>query len=220
MLIKDFITKDFPVLKSSDTGAYAITLMEDLKAKHLPLLSEEGDYQSLVSEKEVMGMPDLEHALSTLAVFAPSVRVDGHWHEVLGKMSRYHLTVLPVVSERGRYLGVLTGETVLDIFSQLCHAEESGSIIVLEILPQDYVVSDIARIVESNNAHLLSLLSHRDPVTGRLIVTIKVDLEDASPLVRSFERFNYEIRYYYMEQGMVDDLLQQRMEELMRYMNI
>lgn len=221
MLVKDFITKDFPVLKKSDTGTYALTIMEDLKVRHLPLLTEEGDYSSLVSEKELMGMSDLALPVGGLTPFAPNVRIESHWHDVLGKMSRYHLSVLPVVSgEKNHYRGVLTYETVLTVFSELCSAESAGSVIVVEMLPQDYTVSDIARIVESNNAHLLNLFSSLDRVTGRLVVTFKTDLEDASPIVRSFERFNYDIRYYYMEEGMVDDLLQRRMEELMRYMNI
>jgi len=40
MLVKDFITKELPVLKSFDTGEYALALMDDFKLKHLPLLSE------------------------------------------------------------------------------------------------------------------------------------------------------------------------------------
>ena len=60
----------------------------------------------------------------------------------------------------------------------------------------------------------------RDKTTGRLHLIIKIDLEDVSPLIRSFERFNYTVLYYVMEKGIVDDLLQQRMEELVRYMNI
>lgn len=81
-------------------------------------------------------------------------------------------------------------------------------------------MTDIARLVEANNAHLLSLLSHTDKATGRLHLIIKIDLEDASPVIRSFERFNYTVLYYFMGKGMVDDLLQQRMEELVYYMNI
>jgi len=40
MLVKDFITKEIPVLKSFDTAEYALALMEDFKLKHLPLLSD------------------------------------------------------------------------------------------------------------------------------------------------------------------------------------
>ena len=51
MLVKDFITKEIPVLKSFDTAEYALALMEDFKLKHLPLLSDNA-YQCLVSEKD------------------------------------------------------------------------------------------------------------------------------------------------------------------------
>ena len=47
MLVKDFITKEIPVLKSFDTAEYALALMEDFKLKHLPLLSDSA-YQCLV----------------------------------------------------------------------------------------------------------------------------------------------------------------------------
>ena len=57
MLVKDFITKELPVLKSFDTGEYALALMDDFKLKHLPLLSE-NIYRCLVSEKDLLAMPD------------------------------------------------------------------------------------------------------------------------------------------------------------------
>ena len=57
MLVKDFITKELPVLKSFDTGGYALALMDDFKLKHLPLLSE-GIYRCLISEKDLLAMPD------------------------------------------------------------------------------------------------------------------------------------------------------------------
>ena len=57
MLVKDFITKEIPVLKSFDTAEYALALMEDFKLKHLPLLSDSA-YQCLVSEKDLLALPD------------------------------------------------------------------------------------------------------------------------------------------------------------------
>lgn len=219
MLVKDFITKEIPVLKSFDTGEYAMTLMDELKLKHLPLLSET-TYRCLVSEKDLLAMPDPKGTIGEPVLFAPAIQEMGHLHEALALISRYSLSLLPVVTPEGVYRGVVTRERLFDALSELCCAESHGSVIVLEILPQDYVLSDIARIIESNNAHVLNLLSYTDKVTGRLMITIKIDLEDASPVIRSFERFNYTVLYHFMEKGMVDDLLKQRMDELIRYMNI
>lgn len=219
MLVKDFITKEPPVLKSFDTGEYALALMDDFKLKHLPLLSE-GLYRCLVSEKDLLVMPDLSASLGEPVLFAPSVLENTHIHEALAMITRYELSLLPVVTPEGEYRGAITRDKLIDILSELCSAETAGSVFVLELMPQDYSLTDIARLVESNNAHILNLLSYTDKVTGRLHLIIKIDLEDASPVIRSFERFNYTVLYYFMEKGMVDDLLQQRMEELLRYMSI
>ncbi|MCD8176914.1 MAG: hypothetical protein LUE98_05610 [Tannerellaceae bacterium] len=135
-------------------------------------------------------------------------------------MSRYKLSLLPVVDTAGKYLGVITHERMIEALTDICSASEPGSILVLELLPQDYVLSDIARLAEDNNAMVLNLFSYPDPETGRLIVTFKINLEDASPVIRSLERFNYTILYHFMESGMVDDVLQQRMDELLYYMNM
>ena len=48
MLVKDFITKEIPVVKDYDTVGYAFRLMDELKLKQLPLVTGEGLYQGLV----------------------------------------------------------------------------------------------------------------------------------------------------------------------------
>ena len=211
MLVKDFITKEIPVLKSFDTAEYALALMEDFKLKHLPLLSDSA-YQCLVSEKDLLALPDPSATIGEPVLFAPAISENGHLHEALAMITRYGLSLLPVVSVDGTYL--------VDALSELCNAEAAGSVIVLEMMPQDYSLTDIARLVEANNAHVLNLLSHQDKDTGRLLITLKIDLEDASPVIRSFERFNYTVLYHFMEKGMVDDMLRQRMNELLHYMNM
>lgn len=219
MLIKDFITKELPVLKKTDTVEYALGLMDDFKLRHLPLLNGEF-YGSLISEKELMEITDLNSSLENIEGSSLAINVDADLHEVLSIMSRYNLSLLPVISSDKEYIGALTRDKLFDLLSDLCSAEETGSVCVLELMPQDYSLTEIARIIESNNAHVLNLLSYNDSVTGRLQLIIKIDLEDASPVIRSFERFNYDVLYYFMEKGLVDDVLQRRMEELQVYMNV
>ncbi|MDR1556935.1 MAG: CBS domain-containing protein [Tannerellaceae bacterium] len=219
MLMKDFITKEFPVLKKSDTVEYALSVMDELKVRHLPVVADE-IYQCLLSEKDLLAMPDPAAPVNDPVLFAPSISHSGHLHEIMARMVRYHLTVLPVVSPGGRYKGVITRDRILEVLSDLCNAEAAGSVVVVGLTPRDYVLSDIARIIEANNAHVLNLLSNTDSDTGRLIITIKIDLEDATPIIRSFERFNYTVLYHFMKRGMVDDVLQRRMDELLFYMNM
>ncbi|MBP7487094.1 MAG: CBS domain-containing protein [Parabacteroides sp.] len=219
MLVKDFITKDIPVLKSFDTVEYGLGLMDDFKLKHLPLI-EDGLYRCLVSEKELLSLSGSKSTVGEAVLFAPSVTESNHLLEALALVARYKLSFLPVILPSGEYVGGITSDGLLNAISDFTNAEAEGSIIMLEVLPLDYSLSDIARLVESNHSHIISMLSHTDKVTGRLLISIKIDLEDASPVIRSFERFNYTVLYYFMKKGMVDDLLEQRMSELMYYINM
>ena len=159
-----------------------------------------------------MALPDPSATIGEPVLFAPAISENRHLHEALAMITRYGLSLLPVVSVDGTYLGAITRDRLVDALSELCNAEAAGSVIVLEMMPQDYSLTD--------NAHVLNLLSHQDKDTGRLLITLKIDLEDASPVIRSFERFNYTVLYHFMEKGMVDDMLRQRMNELLHYMNM
>ncbi|MDD4516866.1 CBS domain-containing protein [Massilibacteroides sp.] len=219
MLAKDFITKDIPVLKSFDTIEYALTLMDDFKLKHLPIV-EENTYQGILSERELLAAPDATALIGAPVLFCPSILENGHLHEALASLTRYHLTLLPVITTEGKYYGCITRESLIDLISELSNAEAAGSVIILEVASQDYSLADISRIIESNKASVLNLFTRCDKDTDRLLVILKIDMEDASPVIRSFERFNYTVLYHFMEKGMVDELLQQRMNELLHYMNL
>ncbi len=49
---------------------------------------------------------------------------------------------------------------------------------------------------------------------------LKIDSEDASAVLRSFERFNYHITYYFQKQSLTDDIQRKRLEELMYYLKM
>lgn len=196
-----------------------MALMDDFKLKHLPVLHE-GVYQCLVSEKDIFSMPRLDEPVGVPVNFAPAVTPGHHLYEVLRLVVGFDLSLLPVVNENQELAGGITRSRLVDVLAEMCSAEREGSVVVLEMAPQDYALTEIARIVESNRAHILSVLSSLDKTTGKLIVTLKIDLEDASPVIRSFERFDYTVLYYFMKKGMVDDLLKKRMDELLFYMNM
>lgn len=220
MLVKDFITKEISVVKDYDTVGYALRLMDELKLKQLPLVTGEGLYQGLVEEKGLLEEPLSTMPLADVSRLEVSMQGDGSLHEALALMTRYGLSLLPVRSSGGRYVGAITQERLLEGLAEWCGADREGSVIVLELEARDYSLTELSRLVESNNAHVLSLLTHLDEQSGRWLVVLKIDLVDASPVLRSFERFNYVVRYHFMEQGVVDERLQRRMRELLYYINM
>lgn len=103
-------------------------------------------------------------------------------------------------------------------FTELTEAE--NSLIILEIPPKDYTLTEIARIVESNNARILTLSVL--PISGGsdFLVSLKLDITDLTAVLRSFERFNYVVSYYFMREGEVTDKQKDRLAELMYYLEM
>ena len=99
-------------------------------------------------------------------------------------------------------------------------SEFENSILILEVPLKDYTLTEIARIVESNSARVLAMTVL--PVSGEsaLLVSLKLDVNDLTVLLRSFERFNYNVVYYFSREGEVTDTQKERLAELLYYLEM
>lgn len=99
-------------------------------------------------------------------------------------------------------------------------SDTENSLIVIECSLIDYSLTDIARIVESNNAHVMNLFVLPIVDGNTLLISIKLNLIDVSPVLMSLERFNYKIVYYLMKEGVVTDTHKERLDELLYYLDM
>lgn len=99
-------------------------------------------------------------------------------------------------------------------------SDTENSLIVIEIPLVDYTLTDIARIVESNNARVMNLFVLPVADGNTLMISIKLNLLDVSPVLMSLERFNYKVLYYEMKEGVVTDTHKERLDELLYYLEM
>ena len=93
-------------------------------------------------------------------------------------------------------------------------------IIQLEMGGYDYSLSEIARIVEEDDAKILGLTVDEiaeDP--GRILVTLLVNKKDCGAILQSFYRYNYNVVNTFSTPDENNDLLD-RYSLLMRYLNV
>lgn len=219
MFSKEILIKDFPMLKPEDSGLQALAFMDDLKLKHVPVVKD-GRYICLISEKDIFNMNSQEESIENICLYAPYVREETSVLEILRLMSKDSLTLMPVVGENGRYMGAITLLRLVENLNEICNTGSDGALIAIEMNHNDYVLSQIIHLIESNNAHVLSMFSCFIKETGKQIILFKIDLEDASPVLRSLERFNYNVKYYLQKQLLTDETLKDRLDELMYYLEM
>lgn len=221
MLAKDLISEIIPSLKTSDTGQTALNWMEIFRISHLPIVNSQ-DFLGLISDADIYDMNQPEEPIGnhTLTLLKPYVRADQHLFEVIGLASRLKLSVVPVLDENSHFKGVITTNDLIRFMAGVSSMDQPGGIIVLELLERDYSLTQIAQIVESNNIKVLSMYITSPPESTRLEVTLKVNSGDLSSVIRTFERYNYDVRTWASADDSMDKFYTERLDMLIKYLNI
>jgi len=89
--------------------------------------------------------------------------------------------------------------------------------LILEVNTVDYSMAQIAQIVESNNARILSSYILSNPDSTKLDVTLKINQLDLTSIIRTFERYDYIVKASF-QYGMGDEDLNWRYDALMNFM--
>jgi acetoin utilization protein AcuB len=150
----------------------------------------------------------------------PFVTTQQHIFEVIGIASRLKLSVVPVLDNSKQYKGVITTNDLIRHIAGISSMDQSGSIIVLELIERDYSLSQIAQIVESNNVKILSMYITSPPESTRLEVTLKVNTGDIVSVIKTFERYNYEVKTWMTSDDSMDNFYSERFDLLMKYLNM
>jgi CBS domain-containing protein len=220
MLIADLITKDIPAVKDSDTVEQALHWMEEFKVTHLPVLHNK-KLAGLISESELLDVANNKSKITAnhFNYIKPQIHKTQHAFDALRLMSGLHLTLLPVLDEKENYLGNVTQKSVLDRLAGLSAVMEQGGIIELELNKNDYSLTQIAGIVESNDAKILSSYVTSLPDSTKIQVTLKINRDDLTRILQTFYRYNYEVKASYHQSGYEDDL-KTRFNEFIKYLDI
>lgn len=220
MLAKDLISDEIPALRTSDTAVEALNWMEVFRISHLPIVNNE-EFLGLISDADIFDFNNPNEAIGShkLSLRRPAVRFNQHIYEVMEVAARLKLSIIPVLDDHNKFLGVVQMRDLLHHFSKLSAIEKPGGIIVLEITQSDYSMTEISQIVESNDAKILSMYVNTHPDTTKLEVTIKLNVTDLTSIIQTFNRYEYSIKASFMEFDEQDDLYNERYDLFMRYLN-
>ena len=220
MIAKDLINDSYPPLKLSDSGLKALNWMEEFRVEHLPIV-DGITYVGLVNEEDILKLSGLDQPLAnhTLPLIKPYVRFNQPVFELVKIISQDKLTIVPVLDAAGNYIGLVTLKDIIKHYSDSGIFDDATGVIVLEVGVKSYSVSEIARLVESENARILSLYVTPNAESETLDLTIKINQPELSRILSSFSRHGYIVKEHYHQSEFIDDL-QSRYDSLMNYLGI
>jgi len=221
MVAGDLISEVIPALKTSDTGQTALNWMEIFRISHLPIVNNQ-DFLGLISDTDIYDMNQPEEPIGNheLTLLKPYVTTDQHLFEVVGVAAKLKLSVVPVLDNNNHYKGVITVNDLISSIARISSMDQPGGIIVLEMTERDYSLTQIAQIVESNNIKVMSMYITSPPDSTKLEVTLKVNSTDLLSVIRTFERYNYDVKTWVTTDDSLDRFYSERFDLLMKYLNI
>ncbi len=220
MLTIELINNNIPRLKLLDSISKALQLINDYRVTHLPVVSED-QFLGLISEDDLM---DAEDDRATIQVLESNflkafVKENEHFLNAVNCSNRYETSVVPVVNEQEEFVGVITLTDLLKALGDFSGANEIGGIIVMEMERSQFAISEISRIVESNDATILHLNTTVQQQTGMLTVTLHLNKKEISTIVASFERYEYDVLYYFGDEKFENEI-HINYRHLMNYLDI
>jgi len=220
MLTVDLSSQSLPYLRLQDKVYQALQLMNDNQVTHLPIVEGE-KYVGLISEDDLLLAENDNAALSELqqSFASTAVKSDEHFLKAIQVAAENGLSVVPIIDNDNDIAGAVTYSDLLKHASDFMSLNEPGGLIVLEMPSNQYSFSEISKILETNDAQITQLNTLNNPETGIMRITIRINKPDVSDVVAAFQRYEYDVKYFFGEELYVNEL-RNNYDNLMNYLKI
>lgn len=220
MIARQLLSDSIMPLKTSDSGKIALRWMDENKVFHLPIVNAE-NYVGIISEKDILDLNNYEQPLGNhkLTLGNASINENSHIYQVIELFEKHNLSLLPVTDKHNKYLGVISLNTLLKYLAKSFSVNSPGGVIVLEMSQNDYSLTEIAGIVESNNAKVLSCFLGAHSNSTLIEVIIKISTTEMDAVLQTFNRYDYVVKATFGDDNDYEDL-KDRYDSLMNYLNI
>jgi len=219
MNIVNFIATDVKALKLTDTIGKAKMMFKELIFTHIPVV-DEGNLYGTIAESDLLSFDDdtieLEKVQYMLQAFFAFE--DINWLDLLKEFAINETNIIPILNQEKKYIGYIELADVLHHFNKTPFLQENGTILIISKNKNDYSLSEVAQIVESNEAKLFgAFVSKIDNDKAEL--TIKVVSNNINDVIHTFRRYDYSIILGIKEDEYLNDL-KDRSAYLQKYLDI
>ena len=216
--ILEYINNENKPFNSNETINEAQDLFMDFSYSHFPVLENETYIGSLSREDAETLNPDTKIETNRINLERFFAKSSMNWLDVQELFARNQTNLMPVLDENNKYLGYFEMEEFIRIFHETPFLKEEGGIIVIRKNNNDFSMSQITQIVESNNAKLLGLFISNIE-NDEIEITLKTSLGGLNDIIQTFRRFEYLVISHHQEDSYIENL-KERSDYLDKYLNI
>ena len=218
MMLNQHIINDLTPLEADAKISELRVVFNQLTYSHIPI-QKNGVFLGCLSENDIYCF-DSDKIINDIlyAIEGFYVKKNSTWLNVLGEFASNDCNIMPVLDSKNNYLGYYQLVDIISLFNKTPFLLEPGGIIIVEKAYNDYSISEISQIIESNNVKLLGLFvsSQEDDMTQ---ITIKIENSGLNAIFESLRRYGYNIILGHEDDEFLK-MLKDRSSYLNRYLNL
>ena len=213
------LDSSIPALTLDDTVERVLSIMHTNSLQRIPIIDLENRYLGIIQEEDLLDIDESSQVLASFVHNTLPINFNEHLLNILRNENFIKDGSIVVVDHDFQYIGVVTSRSVIDFIGRDRSIEMIGGILVLEIKSIHYSMSEIARIVESNNANIIHSCISNSTNVENMLITVKIDKLDLKEIISTFERYHYQVIAEF-ETSSSDEDIQERYDSLMMYLNV
>ena len=218
MMLNQHIINDLTPLEADAKISELRVVFNQLTYSHIPI-QKNGVFLGCLSENDIYCF-DSDKIINDIlyAIEGFYVKKNSTWLNVLGEFASNDCNIMPVLDSKNNYLGYYQLVDIISLFNKTPFLSEPGGIIIVEKAYNDYSLSEISQIIESNNIKLLGLFvsSQENDMTQ---ITIKIENSGLNAIFESLRRYGYNIILGHEDDEFLK-MLKDRSSYLNRYLNL
>jgi len=219
MKLSEYIINDIQPLNRNSKISELQLLFNELTYSHIPIENDEHIYLGCFSATDAQcfesdkSLNEYNHLFEEFFV-----RKNTLWLDVLEAFARNSANIMPVLNDENIYLGYYELNDIISLFGDSPFFTAPGGILVIEKGINDYSLSEISQIVESNNGKILGAFVSR--IKNDVVqITLKIGNIGLSSVIQTFRRYSYHIVSGHEEDSYTESL-KERSDYLNKYLNI
>lgn len=220
MITVDLIQEKKIGVEVSDRISDAIHVFEELNEDYIPILNE-GVFLGLLSKEDISDL-NTSNPISSISdkLIDNKIDTDQHLFEALSFFKDSQLSYLPVVNSDNKYIGYIKLRSIINQICRWLNTSHLKGLIHLEIGVNDYSLSEIAQIVESNGAKIMSsICMAKENHSSRMEVVLNINHDELSAIIETFRRYKYNVITSY-QTTINNKGLNDRFDSFIHYLNI
>ena len=219
MNITDYISQDITPLTLQSTVKSAQKLCKEVPISHFPVVENgkligsfpESDVRTI--ENKNRELKEYSYLLDTFFTNEKTTLLD-----LITLFADNDCNIIPVLNEAKNYIGYYELSDILDAFADSPFLHNESETIIIEKNLDEYSMSEISQIVESNSAKLLGLYISSQSI-DKVKVTLKIISKEMNEIIQTFRRYNYNVVTIHQDDSYLEDL-KNRSDYLKKYLEM